>query len=118
MTWGTLIAFDACDEWIDMSFLSVPEKMRMKLIRATNGSIRVLKTCATSGPSRSGVSVTSSPGGVGRLPRQLGRRERDIRPMASISSGTPTPVFELVKKTGISVPAATAFESRGRISSA
>ena len=43
------------------SFLSVPEKMRMKLSRCTNGSIRVLNTWAASGAAGSGLSVTVSP---------------------------------------------------------
>ena len=42
--------------------------------------------------------------------------ERAYSAIASVSSGTPTPVFELVKKTGISVPAATALESAAEIS--
>ncbi len=37
--------------------------------------------------------------------------------MAFISSATPTPVFVLVKKMGINVPAATDFESAAEISS-
>ena len=44
-----------------LSFFSVPEKMRMKLSFCTNGSMRVLKTWATSGPAGSALSVTSSP---------------------------------------------------------
>ena len=37
------------------SFFSVPEKTRMKLSFCTNGSMRVLKTWATSGPAGSGT---------------------------------------------------------------
>ena len=46
-----LCGFDAPELCTEVSFLSVPEKIRMKLIFATNGSMRVLNTCATSGLS-------------------------------------------------------------------
>ncbi len=44
-----------------LSFFSVPEKTRMKFSFCTNGSMRVLKHCATSGPAGSDLSSTSSP---------------------------------------------------------
>ncbi len=48
--WPILTPLRALDAGTRSSLLSVPEKTRMKLSFCTNGSMRVLKTWATSGP--------------------------------------------------------------------
>ncbi len=80
----------------------------MKLSFCTKGSMRVLKICATSGPSGSAVTSTVFPSAVTAVRwTALGGRPQKTR--ASSSSFTPTPVLAEQQTMGISVPPATAW---------
>ena len=103
--WPILTALPMRGTWTDESFLSVPEKTRMKLIFDTKGSMRVLKTWATSGPPPTSIA-TSSPSTLALRAMSAGAREQLTR--LPRNSSTPTSVLELLQKMGISVPEAIA----------
>ena len=88
-------------------FFMLPEKTRMKLNFCTNGSIRVLKTWATSGPAGSAFTSTSSPAAFFAV-RVMLSGDRPQSTSASSNSGTPTPVLAEMHTMGTSDPWATA----------
>ena len=91
-----------------------PRRSRRKLSFCTKGSMRVLKTWATSGPAGSALTSTSSPAAFWAVRGDdVGRQaaQGHARPSAPAS---PTPVFAETHTMGISEPWATAADQQPR----
>ena len=76
----------------------------MKLIFCTNGSMRVLKTWATSGAGRVGVEFDRFAGGVLRGPRRSCPARVRRRPARRAIPAAPRPSWPTRRRSGISVP--------------
>ncbi len=96
------------------SFFSVPEYTRMKFNFCTKGSMRVLKTWATSGPAGSDLISTASPAAfvAARLTRVGGNAQMA---KASSNSGKPAPDLADTHITGISALRPPLWVSAGQV---
>ena len=86
----------------------------MKLSFCTKGSMRVLKTWATSGPAGSALTSTSSPAAFCAVRRDACRAAGRRRPGRPAVPAAPTPVLADTQTMGISVPSATACDDQPR----
>ncbi len=94
----------------------MPEKTRTRLSRPTYGSLVVLTTSATSGPSGSqAIAPAAAPEGLNTSGEGCSAGDGNARTARSSSSVQPTPVAEQTGTTGKNVARATA-RSRSAIS--